>query len=95
MSIQDPSFHNADASTFELTEDGNLLPASTPIKIRRVYEDGSSIDWLHEESAERERLHLLRSQRGVRGILGPLMDDFRTWFVIGVTGIGIGLAGVS
>jgi chloride channel 3/4/5 len=57
------------------------------------YEDGNTIDWLHEESAERERNQVLRSQRGIRGLLLPLMDAARMWIVVVATGIGIGIAG--
>jgi chloride channel 3/4/5 len=53
------------------------------------YQDGSSIDWLHEESTERHRIHLLR----IRGLLGPFVDASRMWFVVVATGVGIGFAG--
>ncbi|KAF6761563.1 Cl-channel protein [Ephemerocybe angulata] len=57
------------------------------------YTDGSSIDWLQEEAAERERSHALHSQAGVRGALLPALDSARMWIVVIATGIGIGLAG--
>src|ERR1700722_16373261 len=61
----------------------------------KSYEDGSTIDWLHEEFTQRERDHFLRSQRGAAGLLGPLMNACTMWFVVVFTGVGIGLAGVS
>jgi chloride channel 3/4/5 len=75
---------------FALTHDG------LPVPHRRrggKYEDGSTIDWLHEESEERERNQVLRSQYGIRGLLLPLLDAARMWFVVVATGIGIGIAG--
>lgn len=76
---------------FELTEDGRLHTSST--SQRSKYEDGNSIDWLREESAERERIHSQRSQHGIRGLLLPWMDSVRMWLVVVLTGIGIGLTG--
>ncbi|KIM44556.1 hypothetical protein M413DRAFT_66882 [Hebeloma cylindrosporum] len=75
---------------YELTEDGRI-----PIPYRRApkYQDGNTIDWLHEEGLERERNHALRSQAGVRGILLPALESVRMWFIVIVTGIGIGIAG--
>jgi len=75
---------------YELTEDGRI-----PIPYLRTpkYQDGNTIDWLHEEGLERERNHALQSQAGVRGILLPALESVRMWFVVIVTGIGIGIAG--
>ncbi|KAF8967680.1 Cl-channel protein [Flammula alnicola] len=75
---------------FELTEDGRI-----PIPYRRTakYQDGNTIDWLHEEGLERERNHALQSQAGIRGILLPALESARMWFIVIVTGIGIGIAG--
>ncbi|KAH9479507.1 H(+)/Cl(-) exchange transporter 5 [Psilocybe cubensis] len=75
---------------YELTEDGRI-----PIPYRKTakYQDGNTIDWLHEEGLERERNHALQSQAGVRGILLPALDSARMWFIVVVTGIGIGIAG--
>ena len=50
-------------------------------------------DWLHEESVERIRLHGLRSARGTRGLLFSAFDSSRTWFILILTGIGIGIIG--
>lgn len=80
---------------FALTEDGELLnPNKQPLSQNRpIYGDGDTIDWLREESAERERLRGLKSQHGVRGLLLPFMDASRMWFVIVLVGIGIGVTG--
>ncbi|KAF9480503.1 Cl-channel protein [Pholiota conissans] len=75
---------------YELTEDGRI-----PIPYRRTakYRDGNTIDWLHEEGIERERNHALQSQAGIRGILLPALESARMWFIVIVTGMGIGIAG--
>lgn len=78
-----------DEEQFELTADGRL-PIS-PARPR--YKDGSTIDWLNEDAAERERQHLLRSAHGVRGLLLPILDGARMSFVVVATGLGIGIAG--
>jgi chloride channel 3/4/5 len=80
----------------ELSEHGELLPHPTnqiPDTKRSAYQDGNTIDWLREESAERERRRRLKSHRGVRRLLLPFMDASRMWFIIVVTGIGIGVTG--
>ncbi|KAF8075038.1 Cl-channel protein [Lyophyllum atratum] len=77
---------------YELTEDGRL-PSSADTKLPRKYEDGSSIDWLHEEAVERERTHALRAQAGARGLLFPLIESARLWFVVIMVGLGIGITG--
>ena len=82
-------FH--DGEQYELTEDGRV-PPFTPARTPQ-YKDGSSIDWLHEEAAERERDHALHSQAGVRGALLPAIESARMWVVVIVTGMGIGMAG--
>lgn len=76
---------------FELTEDGRL-PDLTPRHTAK-YEDGSTIDWLHEEAAERQRNQALRSLAGVRGVLLPAMEAAKMWIVVIATGMGIGIAG--
>ncbi|KAF8202213.1 Cl-channel protein [Pholiota molesta] len=75
---------------FELTEDGRI-----PIPYRRTakYQDGNTIDWLHEEGIERERNHALQSQAGIRGVLLPALESSRMWFIVIMTGMGIGIAG--
>lgn len=76
---------------YELTEDGH----SREMNLKRVgkYDDGSTIDWLREDASERQRIHALRSQPGARGILLPLAEASRVWFVVIATGIGIGITG--
>lgn len=76
---------------YELTEDGQLT--STHAKSSAQYADGTSIDWLHEEAKERERNHLLRSKPGAQGLLLPLLESSRLWFVVIMTGLGIGITG--
>lgn len=76
---------------YELTADGDLYSAEP--EPGGKYHDGSSIDWLQEEAAERERNHALHSQAGIRGALLPALDSARMWMVVIATGIGIGLAG--
>ncbi|KAI0272312.1 Cl-channel protein, partial [Gloeopeniophorella convolvens] len=57
------------------------------------YHDGDTIDWWHEDASERERWKGLVSQQGLRGLLAPLMDVSKSWFVMICTGICVGLAG--
>jgi chloride channel 3/4/5 len=58
-----------------------------------LYADGKSIDWLHEESAERERQHKLQSLHGISGLLKLILVSSRMWFVIIATGVGVGITG--
>ncbi|RXW17772.1 hypothetical protein EST38_g8077 [Candolleomyces aberdarensis] len=67
-----------DVLEYELTGGGQLFTATEPGK---KYPDGSSIDWLQEEAAERQRNHELHSQAGVRGALLPALDSVRMWIV--------------
>lgn len=76
---------------YELNEDGQLH-SSQPKHARR-YKDGSSIDWHHEEAVERERTQRLRSQAGARGLVLPLIEASKLWFVVILTGMGIGITG--
>jgi chloride channel 3/4/5 len=80
----------AEAQQYELTEYGLL---SEPPKYGKKYPDGSSIDWLQEENAERERNYAWQNEAGIRGALLPALDSARMWLVIIATGIGVGLAG--
>ncbi|KAJ7080270.1 Cl-channel protein [Mycena crocata] len=84
--------HPDPAEVFELTDDGQM---SSPTKQAHFasYVDGSTIDWLREEAAERERTNIQRSQYGVRGLLLPWFDAARMWLVVILTGFGIGLTG--
>ncbi|KAH6916019.1 Cl-channel protein [Coprinopsis sp. MPI-PUGE-AT-0042] len=82
----DPS----EAQQYELSEYGLL---SEPPKYGTKYPDGSSIDWLQEENAERERNYAWQNEAGIRGALLPALDSARMWLVVIATGIGVGLAG--
>lgn len=57
------------------------------------YKDGTSIDWLYEEAAERERRHQLNTLHGLRGLLTLALNSVQMWMVIIATGIGIGVIG--
>lgn len=50
-------------------------------------------DWLHEEAVERSRQHRLKTLHGLRGLLLPLLDSSRTWFISIATGVGVGVTG--
>lgn len=57
------------------------------------YKDGTSIDWLYEEAAERERRRQLHTLHGLRGLLTLALNSAQMWMVIIATGIGIGVIG--
>jgi chloride channel 3/4/5 len=76
---------------YELTEDGRLPQPKQ--SYTTIYKDGSTIDWLQEEMAGRQRQQGLKSQAGVRGILSPALDAARGWLVVILTGMGVGMAG--
>ncbi|KAH8111035.1 Cl-channel protein [Phellopilus nigrolimitatus] len=81
---------------YELRDDHELLNASGSVRMRGkkpAYSDGNTIDWLHEEAAERSRQQHLRSQRGLRGLLLPLLESSRIWIIVVATGIGVGVTG--
>ncbi|KAG6850793.1 hypothetical protein H0H93_008831 [Arthromyces matolae] len=80
----------SDEELYELTEDGRL-PDTT--KLSRTYKDGSSIDWFHEQAVERNRIHALKAQAGIRGLFSPLLESSRTWLVVILAGMGIGITG--
>ena len=80
------------SSSFELLEHGDV-PRSTQSDVPLSYVDGGTIDWQREEAAERERKRLLHAGRGMSGFLAPILDSARMWFVIFLTGVGIGTAG--
>ena len=80
------------AEAFELVGDGTLH-ASAHLAKRPAYVEGSSIDWLWEEGAERMDKRNLYRHRGWRGVLAPLWDSTKIWLVIVLTGIGIGTIG--
>jgi len=76
---------------YELTEDGRL--PQPKISYATTYNDGSSIDWLQADMAERSRQQVLMSGAGVWGIISPALDAVCVWFVVIFTGMGIGIAG--
>lgn len=82
-----------EAETYELLGDGNLAQSTKGYGPRPAYKERSTIDWLLEESAERERTRALQSGRGLRGTLAPTLESARWWFVFVLTGAGIGIAG--
>ncbi|CAL1714208.1 unnamed protein product [Somion occarium] len=82
-----------EAETYELLGDGSLAQSAKGLGPRPSYKERSTIDWLLEEGAERERWRALHTRRGLRGALAPILDSARMWFVIFLTGIGIGTAG--
>lgn len=84
--------YDPEEELYELNEDGTL-PGPSYESYTAKYGDGRSIDWLREQSAERERIHAQRAHRGVRGLLLNWLDSFTLWLVVVGTGIGIGLAG--
>src|ERR1700712_1118285 len=88
-----PLHYDPEEEAYELGENGRLADPTVYEAYTAKYDDGRSIDWLREESAERERIQAQRSQRGVRGLLLTWMDSTRMWLVIAATGVGIGLAG--
>lgn len=88
-----PSYSVQDAEEYELLADGTLASSKTALGKRPAYQDGSTIDWLWEEGAERERKRVLHSQRGLRGVLAPILDSSRMWLVSIFTGVCIGIAG--
>ncbi|KAF7356914.1 Chloride channel protein [Mycena venus] len=81
------------AEVYELTENGQLPSPAQQVHFASQYVDGSTIDWLREEAAERERTNVQRAQHGVRGLLLPWFDAARMWLVVILIGIGIGLTG--
>jgi chloride channel 3/4/5 len=85
------ALHNEEL--YELTENGHLHEMNLKFKWAGKYDDGSTIDWLREDASERQRIHALRSQPGARGILLPLAEASRLWFVVIMTGVGIGITG--
>lgn len=85
-----------DAEAYEFVEHGEPrapgLP-SPPLGKPVAYEEGSTIDWLREEAAERERKRVMGQQRGLRGLLSLVQDSVGMWVVIVLTGMGTGVVG--
>ncbi|TCD69139.1 hypothetical protein EIP91_008615 [Steccherinum ochraceum] len=93
--VQDeyPSEDLEGAEAFELLGDGSLQQSSAHFSKRPNYVEGSTIDWLWEESVERGQQRNLHLQRGWRGMTAPLLDSAKIWLVIVLTGVGIGTIG--
>ena len=83
-----------DAEAYEFVEH-EPSPRFSPRSLGKqaAYEEGSSIDWVREEAAERERMRGIRSRRGLKGLLGVVLDSAGLWFVIILAGVGVGVLG--
>ena len=83
-----------DAEVYEFVEH-ETRPRLSPRSLGKqaAYEEGSSIDWVREEAAERERKRVIRSRRGLHGLLGVVLDSAGLWLVIILTGVGVGFLG--
>jgi hypothetical protein len=92
MSVHGP--HNRERLVADHEPSENRMTFLSSNKQIPQYEDGNSVDWLREQSIERERHHRIHSQHGIKGLLWPLVDACGMWSVIVLTGIGIGLVGV-
>ncbi|KAI0794494.1 chloride channel [Fomes fomentarius] len=88
----DDDLRDAEAYEFIENDTGPLL-SSRSIEKQVAYEEGSTIDWLREEAAERERKRVMRSQRGLHGLFALVLDSVGMWLVIILTGAGIGVLG--
>ncbi|KAF8871065.1 Cl-channel protein [Gymnopilus junonius] len=75
---------------YELTEDGRI-----PIPVRRTakYQDGDTIDWLHEEGLERERKSCSTVAGGVLEEFSPSIGVCSHVVFVVTTGFAIGIAG--
>ncbi|ODQ63813.1 hypothetical protein NADFUDRAFT_79986 [Nadsonia fulvescens var. elongata DSM 6958] len=63
--------------------------STTPAK-SLIYENGSSIDWIHEYALERARINRLHALTGLHGRLYRLWDSSEVWIVVVGTGIAMG-----
>ncbi|KAI0316004.1 chloride channel [Amylostereum chailletii] len=68
-------------------------PPISPRRTRQTYREGATIDWWSEDAAERERWKVLLSQHGLKGVVAPMLDASKVWFVVICTGICVGVAG--
>lgn len=85
---------NQDGEEYELLDNADVWSRSPHRhRMRTHYRDGNVIDWWQEESAERERAKEIHSKDGLRGLLAPLLEAAKMWFVIVATGIGVGVTG--
>ncbi|KAM5536604.1 hypothetical protein V8D89_009699 [Ganoderma adspersum] len=90
--LDDHDIQDAEAYEFVEHEPSPRLSPRSQGK-QAAYEEGSSIDWVREETAERERKRGIRSRRGLKGLLGVVLDSAGLWFVIILAGVGIGVLG--
>lgn len=83
-----------EAEAYEFVETGNhpLLQRTSPTT-DVPYEQGSTINWLKEEAAERERKRVIHSRRGLHGLLSLVAESVRTWLIVILSGLGVGVAG--
>ncbi|KAG8958639.1 hypothetical protein FRC03_008939 [Tulasnella sp. 419] len=84
--------HDGSSQPDETDPFANNWDHSAP-EVRRSYKQGGTIDWMDEESSERAHKQHLKSQYGLRGIVLPLLDSWRTWLVLILSGAGIGVIG--
>lgn len=54
--------------------------------IRVWYSSFSSIDWLHDNIKDADRLYRLRRRKSVRGRIRNLIDRFVGWFIVTIVG---------
>lgn len=63
---------------------------------RRVgYDDFTTIDWIHDYAKDTRRVRSLHMQRGLRGQINNIRNDFSPWFIILSTAISVGLIAAS
>ncbi|KAI0352159.1 hypothetical protein OH77DRAFT_1428938 [Trametes cingulata] len=91
--LPDSDIHDAEAYEFVDHPESRPFLSSRSLEKQVAYEEGSTIDWLREEAAERERKRVLGSQRGLRGLLAVVQDSVGMWLVVILTGLGIGIVG--
>lgn len=84
--------YEGEAYDISQLEDHSYRPPEL-VTLPHCYKDGTSIDWLYEEAAERERRHRLHALHGLRGLLTLSLNSAQMWMVIIATGIGIGVIG--
>ncbi|KZS94576.1 Cl-channel protein [Sistotremastrum niveocremeum HHB9708] len=57
------------------------------------YVDGETIDWYKEEASSRAEVQHFQTYRGLRRLVLPLLAASKFWFVIVITGVGVGVVG--
>ena len=87
----DPLQESAKGKKTTYVDGSTIGISSTPLNAERNL--NFWVDWLHEEAIERSRQHRLKTLHGVRGLLLPLLDSTRTWFITIATGVGAGVIG--